>query len=214
MSDRLLSSDVQPLDTAARSNRVGGRMPAGLLLYALLRTGGALAGDQSISTNAVVNAEFPRSMPNANSAPLMPGNFSAPLLTEHQSFSLTEFSPRKHPLLDHDPGAVSVSDTPMLHATTVWQRMADYRSRDRVRLLTLWESNASTVSLQAGKRGDPSLQWTSRWMNHGGSTRGLLDQLFSVSFVGAGNTLRGTTRSNSPQIAPKQVNTGPVVNGK
>jgi hypothetical protein len=214
MSDRLLSSDVQPLDTAARSNRVGGRMPAGLLLYALLRTGGALAGDQSISTNAVVNAEFPRSMPNANSAPLMPGNFSAPTLSELQSFSLTEFSPRKHPLLDHDPRAASVSDTPMLHTTTVWQRMADYRSRDRVRLLTLWESNASTVSLQAGKRGDPSLQWTSRWMNHGGSTRGLLDQLFSVSFVGAGNTLRGTTRSNSPQIAPKQVNTGPVVNGK
>ena len=102
----------------------------------------------------------------------------------------------------------------MLRGTTVWQRMSEYKSRDRVRLLTLWESSASTVSLQAGKGGDPSLQWTSRVMNRGGSTRGLLDQLFSVSFVGAGNAQRGATRSTSAQFAPKQARVGPVVSGK
>ncbi len=71
-------------------------------------------------------------------------------------------------------------DLPSLRSTTVWQRLADYRSHGRVRLLTLWEGGASTVSLQAGRKGEPSLQWTSRRMNHGGATRGLFDPLFSV----------------------------------
>jgi hypothetical protein len=65
----------------------------------------------------------------------------------------------------------------MLHGTTMWDRLSDYRSHGRVRLLTLWEAGDNSVSLQAGKRGEPSLQWTSRSMNHGGATRGLFDRL-------------------------------------
>jgi hypothetical protein len=87
----------------------------------------------------------------------------------------------------------------MLRGTTVWQRMEEYRVHDGVRLLTLWESRGSTVSLQAGKRGDPSLQWSSRLTSHGGVTRGLLDQLFSVSIAGAGSSLHNATHAaNSP----------------
>jgi len=71
-------------------------------------------------------------------------------------------------------------DAPMLRGTTVWQRLSEYRAHDRVRVLTLWESGGSTVSLQAGKRGSPSLQWTSGAMIHGAGTRGLLDRLFAV----------------------------------
>ena len=43
----------------------------------------------------------------------------------------------------------------------------------------------ATVSLQAGRHGDPSLQWTSRLMNRGGATLGLLDRVFSVSLARA-----------------------------
>jgi hypothetical protein len=99
------------------------------------------------------------------------------------------------------------SDSPLLRTTTVWQRMSDYKSHDRVRVLTLWESSGSTVSLQAGHRGDPSLQWTSRVMNHGGATQGLLDRLFSVSFAGATAGLRNAARSTSTQATPKPVAT-------
>jgi hypothetical protein len=103
----------------------------------------------------------------------------------------------------------------MLWNSTVWQQMADYKSRDRVRVLTLWESTGSSVSLQAGRHGDPSLQWTSRWMNHGGSTKGLLDQLFNVSLSGAGNKLRSLSRSTTSQEQPaKQIVTGPVTASK
>jgi hypothetical protein len=77
----------------------------------------------------------------------------------------------------------------MLRGTTVWQRLSDYRSRDRVRVVTLWETGGSSVSLQAGKKGDPSLQWTSRLMNRGGATRGLLDQVLSASLGGVARGL-------------------------
>jgi hypothetical protein len=77
----------------------------------------------------------------------------------------------------------------MLRGTTVWQRLSDYRSRDRVRVVTLWETGGSSVSLQAGKKGDPSLQWTSRLMNRGGATRGLLDQVFATSVGGVARSL-------------------------
>ena len=83
-------------------------------------------------------------------------------------------------------------DAPMLRGTTVWQRLSDYRSRDRVRVVTLWETGGSSVSLQAGKKGDPSLQWTSRLMNRGGATRGLLDQLFATSLGGVARGLHLT----------------------
>ena len=54
----------------------------------------------------------------------------------------------------------------------------------RIRVLTLFQSHASELSLQAGKRGAPSLQWTSRLSNWRESSRGLLDRLFPVSAIG------------------------------
>ena len=79
------------------------------------------------------------------------GTFAAPVDdAASPRFSATDFSPRKHTVLDAEPAAAAYSDTPMLHGTTVWQRMNDYRSHDRVRLLTLWQSSGSILSLQAG----------------------------------------------------------------
>jgi hypothetical protein len=72
-----------------------------------------------------------------------------------------------------------------LRATTAWQRLRDFRSRVGVRVLTLWESPGSTISLQAGKRGGPSLQWSSRVVGHGDeASRGLLDQLLAATTGG------------------------------
>jgi hypothetical protein len=128
--------------------------------------------------------------------------FTAPAMLAAPRFSATDFSPRKHTVFDVDPAVAAYSDTPMLRGTTIWQRMNDYRSRDRVRLLTLWESSGSILSLQAGKRGDPSLQWTSTAMNRGGATRGLLDKLFSVSIAGVGETLGKVGHSKSSSLKP------------
>lgn len=129
------------------------------------------------------------------------GDFTLATADGIPDYSSTEFRPRRPALLENDPVGDSFRDAPLIRSTTVWQRLADYKSHDRVRVLTLWETTGSSVSLQAGKHGDPSLQWTSRIMNRGGSTHGVLDRLFSVSIVGAANSIRSVTRSaNSPSM--------------
>jgi hypothetical protein len=189
MSEFRTSNDAPLLDDAAHYNGIRQWILPGLVLCAVLRTCGALAGEQESVANLTFNPpiiNFRQSSQSATAAPAAADFLfnSQPVDLGHV-FSATEFRPRKHTFLDHDSSVSAFVDAPMLQSTTVWQRMSDYKTHDGVRLLTLWESSGSTVSLQAGKRGDPSLQWTSRLMNHGGSTHGLLDRLFAASFAGA-----------------------------
>lgn len=186
-------------------------MLLGLVLFTLVRTGEALAGDSVSITHSDPLAEN-FGVPPAAANPLTQEFLTVPAMSEAAAYSSTDFRPRRHTLLDSDPVADAYGSAPMLRGTTVWQRLADYKSHDGVRLLTLWESPGSTVSLQAGKRGDPSLQWTSRLMNRGGSTHGLLDRWFSVSLAGAGNRFRSLTRTPVTTAQPKQADT-PVVAG-
>jgi len=65
----------------------------------------------------------------------------------------------------------------MLPATNTWQRLGDYRSQSRIRLLILWESGESIVSLQTGGHGDPYLQWNYAAMSPSAFKHGLLDRL-------------------------------------
>ncbi len=187
------------------------------MLCTVICNGHVLAGDLAARAGSPAPTDplFPHfpplAFPPLAALPLpVAGNFTAPPLIEKNVFSATDFRPRKHSLLDPEPAMDAAEEPPMLRGTTVWQRLADYKSRDRVRLLTLWESSLSTVSLQAGKRGDPSLQWTSRFMNRGGSTRGLLDELFSVSLSSAGNRLRRIGRSTPAQVPARQANAAPA----
>jgi hypothetical protein len=128
-------------------------------------------------------------LPPPSSYAAVPSSYQAVDLPAFKSFSAGEFRPRGHSILDKDSRLADAEDAPMLRGTTVWQRLSDYRSRDRVRVVTLWETGGSSVSLQAGKKGDPSLQWTSRLMNRGGATRGLLDQVLSASLGGVARGL-------------------------
>ena len=196
MSEYRPSKDLLPPASAARRNSVHDRTLLGLVLITLVGTGEALAGDAVSMGN---------SAPMGNTAAVNrlaePTFLSIPKTDDIHVFSATEFFPRKHTVFDREP---PVGDAPMLRGTTVWQRLEEYRSHDGVRLLTLWESRGSTVSLQAGKRGDPSLQWSSRLNSHDGATRGLFDRLFSLSIAGAGNSLRNSAH---PAISPVPVKT-------
>jgi hypothetical protein len=69
-------------------------------------------------------------------------------------------------------------------------------------VVTLWETGGNSLSLQAGRKGDPTLQWTSRLTNRGSATRGLLDDLFSTSF--------GSAVGRSLHLAPRQAGSEPV----
>jgi hypothetical protein len=205
-------SEFRPSTVAAQPtnaslyNIVRRRILPGLALCGLVHAGVASADERAFIARAtfdpVVDYFHPSSARTA-AALSTPGVFSAPPPDSHQVFSSTDFRPRKRTVFDVDPAANVFGDAPLLHATTVWQRMSEYKSHDRVQVLTLWESSGSMVSLQAGKRGDPSLQWTSRLMNHGGSTQGLLDRLFSVSLAGATAGLRNATRSTGSAATSK-----------
>jgi hypothetical protein len=112
----------------------------------------------------------------------VPRDYSLPAAAEPHGFSSTEFRPRGHSVFDTDPSIANANDNLMVDKTT-WQRLQEYRNRDRVRVMTLWESGASNVSIQTNRKGDPSLQWTSRLMNRGGATRGLLDRWSPVQVI-------------------------------
>jgi hypothetical protein len=77
----------------------------------------------------------------------------------------------------------------------LWQRLGQFRTRNRLCLLTLWQTGGSSLSLQAGRKGDPTLQWTSRMTRHDGVPGGLFDELFATSTGGAfGKGLRFFSR--------------------
>lgn len=113
-------------------------------------------------------------------------------------FSPTEFRPRRH-----NPSTPLKSDygsgDPMFRSTTVWQRLNEFRAQDRVRLLTLWDMGGSNVSLQAGKKGDPSLQWTSSWTSQNRASHGLLDRILAASVNGM------LTRANASRYPASSV---------
>jgi hypothetical protein len=217
MSEFRPPNDVPPLDAAARCNSLRDRMLIGLMLITLIRTSEALAGDQASIANATSDpgvGGLRQPLPPAPAAMAPPAlmapptlmasleSFSAPTNTDIRTFSATEFRPRRPTVFDSDPTVSAFGGTSLLRNTTVWQRLSEYRSHDRVRLLTLWESSSSTISLQAGRRGDPSLQWTSRLMNRGGSTQGVLDRLFSTSIARAGMGLHSLSRSANAPAPP------------
>ena len=206
MSEFRPSNDVPLVDVAARCNGLRDKMLVGLMLFTLVRSSEALAGDQASLAEGAVHAGAGgiRQATQRAPAPTARPDFFTPLpIAEEPAFSATDFRPRKPTAFDKDPAASAFGEPSLLQNTTVWQRLSEYRSHDRVRVLTLWESGSSSVSLQAGRRGDPSLQWTSRLMNRDGSTRGVLDRWFSTSLARAGTGLRNISRSLTGAPPPK-----------
>jgi hypothetical protein len=174
-----------------------------IAVYALARSSEAVAADAKSLEREFGPGERTASRAlNVSPSFALPSDFSPP--PAQREFSATEFSPRKYPDFGAAPAGVPpTGESRSLSTTTVWQRLADYRSHDRVRLVTLWETTGSTLSIQAGKRGEPSLQWTSRAMNRGGSTRGLLDRMISASLGSGGvGQLRNFVRPSQPVASP------------
>jgi len=138
--------------------------------------------------------------------PLKPGAESSALFAlpapfdEPRAFSATEFRPRRQNLGGAGPAEreTSVIDAPMLDMdTSVARQWRESKSQGRVRLLTLWQSSVSSVSVQAGKHGMPSLQWSTPWMHRDVVSRGLFDRFLTVSPRSGG----GGSRGNVPRQA-------------
>lgn len=179
-----------------------------LLFVVLVRTSQALAGEQQVIAAGPLKPDF-NAGPATGREPLplttplfdLPKTYRATDAGAGDAFPLHDFRARRPSLLELGPQGATSDDLPMLHGTSVWQRLAEYRAHGRVRLLTLWEAGGSSVSLQAGRKGEPSLQWTSRSMNHGGASRGVLDPL--VSMAGASRSFKAAPRPSAADTAPR-----------
>lgn len=206
MSNGGPSHDAQTC-CSTRHSGVCDRMIVGWVLLTLVRTTEVLAGEQAPLAGAA-RADFNalrQPMPFSASMLVLPipAPYQAVDRPDAKTFSTQEFRPRGHSLLEKDSRFAAADDAPTLRGTTVWQRLSEYRSRDRVRLVTLWETDGSSISLQAGRKGNPSLQWTSRFMNRGGATRGVFDQFLTASLGGVGRGLLFTPRRANSEPAGK-----------
>lgn len=153
-----------------------------------------VCGSEALAKDQTLGSEGPLK-PGAEFSAL----FALPMsFDEPRAFSATEFRARRQGLGGADPAKreTSVIDAPMLDSS-VARQWRESKSQGRVRLLTLWQSSLSSVSLQAGKHGMPSLQWSTPWMHRDVASRGLFDRFLTVSpRSGAGGS-----RSNVPRQA-------------
>lgn len=184
------------IDELACSNKtrphgVCDRMLVGVVLWTLVHTTEALAGDQiqpgAESRQTSLNAAR-QPAPIAAAMTRIPAPYQAVNLPDAPVYSSHEFRPRGRSLSENNARSPA-GEQPLMNNTTVWQRLAEYRNHDRFSLVTLWETGGNSLSIQAGRKGDPTIQWTSRLMSHPGAGRGLLDELFSTSVGGIGRNL-------------------------
>jgi hypothetical protein len=176
------------------------------MLMALAIYGAARGGD-AMAADAATKTDLPRTQIAVPmlAHPLLAPSFSAvPSLAEADPFSPNEFRPRKHSFLEFNAGRneTRFTDMPRLQDNSVARQMLEFKSQDRLRLLTLWQSHASSLSIQAGKRGAPSLQWSTPLVRRDSSPRGLFDHLLSVSPQGAFGGARNTAPRQPSAIAP------------
>ena len=175
-----------------------------LVLYTLA-PGDASAGDQPQNRDARLDAEALKGahVPLAAASFPLPFALSAPS-AERPTYSPTEFRPRNPGLFEAGADRVeaSVIDAPILRDTSIARELSEAKTQDRVRLLTLWQSRVSSLSLQAGKRGAPSLQWSTPWMHRDASSRGLFDRLLPAVPRSFGGTTRGAGTRQIGAAAP------------
>jgi hypothetical protein len=193
---------------AARCNNIRRSPLLSLMICGVVRANQAIAGDQTPVSDHGFELGLglrhgAESSLHAGAAPA--SMFSAPFvslnpLSEPQEFSATEFRPRKQGVLDPESGGGRnfLLDAPITKSNSAWQHMSDFRSQGRVRLLTLFQTRGSSLSLQAGKHGAPSLQWSTPWVHREGASRGLFDHFLPVPQHTGGGNAGINARGNMP----------------
>lgn len=195
---------MEPIEAQQRSRGNGLRecLLVALVLYSQAPRE-ASAGESQQNPDARRNEQ--KSAHAQTAAPSFPAAFAFSGLRDAMpAFSPTEFRPRKSSLLAAPAGGseASVIDAPMLGDTSIVRELAEAKTQDRVRLLTLWQNRASSLSLQAGKHGVPSLQWSTPLMHRDTSSPGLFDRLLAIAPHAFGSTGRGGGSRQAGAMAP------------
>src|ERR1700689_4971730 len=146
MSEYRPQSNAGKLACAARSCNCS-RALFGVAVLTLLGACDALAGDAAVEFGARPLMEDLRT-PAAGgtksfvgplfSAPLsIPGTYALPNPAETKSYSAKDFRPRGRSVFETDPRGPAEDN--LAFDANIWQRLNEYRNRDKIRVLTLWE---------------------------------------------------------------------------
>ena len=201
------SALTQLNDIASRLSRCDQALMV-FLLIAAIRGSEALAGEPASEAAKLPSHNPPLSVPSP-----YPSMFA---LTPHTFEASQNFSPAEshatptataHAEFPRDHG-FSLSE-PVARDRGFWQQLDQYKSQGRVRLLPLFETRATSLSLQSGRHGGPSLQWSSPWgMKSGKTTSGLFDRFISVHVPGSSS--RSSPRATGPSVPTHSAELGPV----
>jgi hypothetical protein len=208
---------MEPIEAQrrARSNGLCECLVLALGLYGLA-PGNASAGDQPQIPDARLHADVQKRARLQIAAPSFPEPFAfAAPRAEGQEFSPTEFRPRKSGVgVAAGRSEPAVIDAPMLRDTSIADELSQAKTQDRVRLLTLWQNRASSLSLQTGRHGAPSLQWSTPWMHRDAGSRGLFDRLLAVSPHSFGSPVRSGTSHPAGAAPTKSLDLGTSIDTK
>ena len=192
------------------------RLLLGVAVLTLMRTGQACAGDPAGAATAqpehglAPRGTFPTTaLPEFTkhytlSDPLLtaPSDYGLREIPETKSYSATDFRPRGRSIFDGDPRLNTPTDGLGSNKNKdLMEQLRQFKSRDHIRVLTLWDTGSSAVSIQTDHKGDPSLQWTSHLFNKGGATHGLLDHLFPVSVFGGSTHITRSATSQPSRVS-------------
>jgi len=196
-------------------NRAGDTAFLGLVLWTLMHAAQAAAGDQGAASGAAPPA--PGNLPHPVQLSALMDPIPDPFRTAEavqSSSRAAEFRPRGRSSAQPVDLPRPADDESIMRSSTVWDRLTESKSHDGVELVTLWHTGGNSLSLQAGRKGDPTLQWTSRLMNRGRGPHGLLDDWFSRSLDNAAvHGLHLPSRGATAEAPPKPKSADTVIPG-
>jgi len=167
----------------------------GFVFFTLVHASQVLGSDQAQAGGESQRAGAARQPMSVSSWMMsVPDPFRAVDAPATASDPASEFRPRRRPTPQQDTPSGSADDQSIMRSTSVWDRLAEARSAAGVQLVTLWQTGGNSLSLQAGRKGDPTIQWTSRLMSRSNASHGLLDDLFS-------SAVRGTSGRGLPSLS-------------
>ena len=156
-----------------RTTRPGVRVGALLMIGAAL-SNGALAG------TAAADGRWPAGSAPSAFAAAVPGRFRLPREPGWTLYGSTS-PPPQYP----GPYVAEVEVPSALGGLRVtgnrWGQLRDARGFDGLRLFNLWHGRNNALSLQAGRRGEATLQWTSHPFGAARDERGVFDRLFDLT---------------------------------
>ena len=168
---------VDAVQAAAGATRRSARR--GTRLGPLLMIGAAL-GNGGLAGTAAADEHWPAGNATSVFAASVPGRFRLPRESGWLLYDKAAQPPRyAGPDVAQVAVPTALGGLPMTRNR--WGQLRDARGFDGLRLFNLWHGRNNALSVQTGRRGEATLQWTSHPFGPARDERGVFDRLFDLT---------------------------------